>query len=247
MGKKLTTLQFVEKAQIVHGNKYDYSLVEYVSSRTKVKIICKIHGTFEQTPMTHLKEGGCTLCTREKITDTTENFIEKAKKIHKNEYNYSKVNYKNSWTKVTIICKEHKDFQQSPNCHLSQKQGCPSCAKERVAKSRRENPRGWSYTSWKNTAGKSKFFDSFKVYIIKCWNENEEFYKIGKTYMEIKNRFDTKARMPYNYEVIRVIEGGAKKVSELEVKLQKENKNNKYTPKLKFSGMYECFHKISKK
>lgn len=119
------TKDFIVKAVEVHGDKYDYSLVEYINTRTKVKIICKIHGEFEQNPNNHLKGSNCSKCcgTQQK---TTEQFIDEAQQIHGNKYNYSKVNYTNSNNKVIIICKEHGEFEQRAIGHLTGK-GCSLC------------------------------------------------------------------------------------------------------------------------
>lgn len=92
----------------------------------------------------------------------------------------------------------------------------------------------------------SKNFDSFKVYIIKCFNKDEEFYKIGRTYTKIKKRFGTKLLMPYKYEVLNEFIGTAEEMYDLETKLKNMNKNNKYLPKIKFGGMQECFKEIKK-
>ena len=127
MPKKLTTKEFIEKAKLVHGNKYDYSLVEYYNTSTKVKIICKKHGVFEQTPEKHIQNRGCPVCGgKNKLS--TEEFIEKAKSVHGNKYDYSLVKYINSKTKVKILCKNHGVFEQNSNNHLSKKCGCPKCS-----------------------------------------------------------------------------------------------------------------------
>lgn len=123
---KLDNKIFIEKARKIHKMKYDYSQVEYVNNNTKVKILCEKHGYFEQTPNSHLNGNGCLKCSGLKKL-TTEEFIEKSKKIHEEKYNYSLVNYKNTKTKVKIICSEHGVFEQSPFAHLHQKQGCPEC------------------------------------------------------------------------------------------------------------------------
>ena len=124
--KKKTTEQFIEDAKNIHGNKYDYSAVEYKNSKTKVKIVCKEHGIFEQTPNDHLnKLAGCNICSGN-CKKTTKQFIQDAKHIHGNLYNYNFTNYKNSQTKVKIVCKEHGIFEQTPNDHLQGKR-CPYC------------------------------------------------------------------------------------------------------------------------
>ena len=127
---KTKTEIFIEKAKKLHGDKCDYSKVNYVNSRTKVTIICSKHGEFLQTPNHHLKGTGCPKCGiingRNKCRCTLEEFIEKAKKVHGDKYNYSKVNYVNTYTKVTITCPKHGEFLQSPKSHLKGR-GCPMC------------------------------------------------------------------------------------------------------------------------
>lgn len=122
---KKTTEQFIEDAKNVHGDKYDYSLVEYVGSHSKIKIICKEHGVFEQSSTNHLSGGGCPICCNN-VKLTTEEFIKRAKKLHGDKYDYSLVDYKNTGTKVKIICPIHGEFQQRPTGHLSGKE-CRKC------------------------------------------------------------------------------------------------------------------------
>ena len=64
---------------------------------------------------------------------TTEEFIAKAKAVHGNRYDYSKVVYVNTQTKVCIICKEHGEFWQKPKNHLCGN-GCVKCSKESISK-----------------------------------------------------------------------------------------------------------------
>ena len=124
---KTTTEEFIEKAKKVHGEKYNYSNVKYVNSQSKVCIICPEHGEFWQTPNAHLNGQGCPNCDKScKLTKKT--FIEKAKKVHGEKYNYSNVKYVNSQSKVCIICPEHGEFWQTPNNHLNGK-GCPKCSR----------------------------------------------------------------------------------------------------------------------
>ena len=127
---KLTTKTFIEKAKNIHGNKYNYSKVEYVNAHTKVTIICPIHGEFEQMPYQHIQKHECPKCggynTGIKLSKTLEHFIKQAIIIHGSKYDYSKVKYVNTHTKVKIICKKHGNFYQEPNNHLSGN-GCPIC------------------------------------------------------------------------------------------------------------------------
>ena len=131
MSKKLTAEEFVKRAREVHGDKYNYSKVEYVNSHTNICIICPKHGEFRQTPKSHLNGSGCPKCALElrkkSRSSTTEEFINKARKVHGDKYDYSKVKYVNANTIVRIICPEHGEFGQRPSKHLNW-QGCPKCA-----------------------------------------------------------------------------------------------------------------------
>ena len=128
MSKKITTEEFIARAKVIHGDKYDYSKVEYVNSYTKVCIICPEHGEFWATPHCHLDGKGCPKCAvykRGKLT--TEEFIRRAKEVHGDKYDYSKVEYTHQATKVCIICPEHGEFWQKPAHHMNGN-GCPKCA-----------------------------------------------------------------------------------------------------------------------
>lgn len=129
--------EFVNKVKSIHGDKYDYSKVEYINNNTKILIVCFIHGDFEQLPSNHLAGKGCSLCgdnaTKLALSSDTEEFINKAKKIHKDKYDYSGVNYKSNSIKVKIVCHTHGEFYQSPAGHLSNK-GCPKCSIDKKTK-----------------------------------------------------------------------------------------------------------------
>lgn len=126
MGRKISKEEFIEQAKKVHGDKFDYSKIEYKGSHEKVCIVCPEHGVFWQGPNSHLRGIGCPKCGRTKKL-TTDEFIEKARKIHGNKYDYSKVEYINNYTKVCIICPEHGEFWQTPKDHLNGK-GCIKCS-----------------------------------------------------------------------------------------------------------------------
>ncbi len=120
-----TSSEFIKQSKQVHGDKYDYSLIVYQGSKTKVSIICKVHGQFEQPPTSHLSGRGCPKCGGKSKLTTTE-FIEKAISIHGDKYNYTLVDYYNAESKVTIICNIHGEFKQCPDSHVRGK-GCPKC------------------------------------------------------------------------------------------------------------------------
>ena len=184
----LTTEQFIEKAKQIHGDKYDYSKVNYINSQIKISIICPEHGEFWQTPNSHLQGNGCPICATNnrsmKQTLTTEQFIEKAKQIHGNKYDYSKVEYVNNHTKVCIICPEHGEFWQTPNKHTISKHGCPVCGgsiiltnKTFIEKARKIHGDKYDYSQVNYINNKEK------VCII-CNNKNKKDIKHGEFWQE---------------------------------------------------------------
>jgi ssDNA-binding Zn-finger/Zn-ribbon topoisomerase 1 len=128
------TNKFLEKAFLVHGDKYDYSNVNYINNITKVEIKCPIHGLFYQTPHAHLQGYGCPKCGNldKGVKMTLNEFKNRAKDIHNNYYNYDKTSYVNSITPVVITCPIHGDFKQTPSVHLAG-HGCPKCGKFNMA------------------------------------------------------------------------------------------------------------------
>ena len=121
----MTTNEFIERAIQVHGDKYDYSKVNYTKSKEKVTIICPTHGEFQQTPNKHLLGRGCPSCAPNK-KKTKEDFIAESKAIHGDKYDYSKVEYYNIISEVILICPEHGEFKVKPKNHLNG-QCCPNC------------------------------------------------------------------------------------------------------------------------
>lgn len=132
-----TTEDFIKDAIKKHGDKYDYSKVEYSTCNDKVCIICPDHGEFWQTPMNHLRGANCPTCGNKNIWEkrkdermTTEKFIKRSNEVHNNKYDYSKTTYSRPHEKVTIICKKHGKFTQEPYSHMKGA-GCPVCYSER--------------------------------------------------------------------------------------------------------------------
>ena len=125
-----TRQKFIEKAKAVHGDKYDYSNFIYVSCDTKGIIICKNGHKFKQNPTIHLSGKGCPYCAGNAVP-TTEEFIEKAKAVHGDKYDYKMVKYINNTIKISIICREHGPFLQSPGKHL-EGSGCRICNVGRI-------------------------------------------------------------------------------------------------------------------
>lgn len=243
--KNSTTETFLISSKEIHGDLYDYSEVIYKNAIEPVKIICPMHGVFEQTPHTHLTGSGCNKCgtnrTADKRRTKPEQFIDQANAKHNNRYSYDNVVYKNNGTKVDITCKIHGDFKQTPGSHLAGN-GCTTCARIITTQCSQNNPVGWSYNNWIKAGDKSKSFDAFKVYVIRCWNDEEEFYKIGRTFKKVKERFDDKNTMPYKYETVLEIVSDALTILKLEKELQATYKNLKHLPNIYFNGKFECFN-----
>lgn len=131
--RKMSIDEFVQKAKIKHNSKYDYTKMEYINYRTKVCIICPIHGEFWQTPCNHLLYG-CRKCAAKDRNKpmSQEEFIKKANAVHNNKYDYSKSIYLNSENKIIITCPIHGDFTQNAGSHI-RGIGCPKCGKEKAS------------------------------------------------------------------------------------------------------------------
>lgn len=150
--KRLTTKEFVSRAKVIHGGKYNYSKSIYISAKTKMIIICPKHGEFEQISYDHLSGHGCRKCAGN-FPSNNEAFINKSNNIHGHIYDYSKVKYINAYTKIIIVCPKHGEFKQTPNNHLGGK-GCPKCNNNNiplnndifVARSRRVHDNKYDYS-----------------------------------------------------------------------------------------------------
>lgn len=129
---KSTTEEFIKKATVINGERYDYSLVEYINARTKVKIICQIHGVFEQRPHSHLEGYNCKKCNIDSQKLDIVSMIKKSNRMHNNKYDYSLVEYETVKDIIKIICPEHDIFTQSISNHLSGK-GCKLCGYEKIS------------------------------------------------------------------------------------------------------------------
>lgn len=192
--------------------------------------------------------------TIQSAINKNEYFINQAKEIHKDRYDYSLVEYKDIFKKVKIICKEHGVFEQTPGGHF-RCNGCKKCKINYLKSCSPERFNTHKSEEWFEQAKNSKKFDSFKCYIIKCWNEEEEFFKIGKTFQKMEQRFQKRFTFSinYNYEILQIFEEkeltieNSKKISLIEKELQKMNIDKKYKPKIEFTGYNECFSDLSLK
>jgi hypothetical protein len=208
----------VSKFIETHKEKYNYSLVEYINSMTKVIIICPIHGEFEQTPNNHLRGKGCPKCANNKISNSEE-FTTKANKIHNKRYDYSKVEYSNAQSKIIIMCHIHGEFSQTANSHLAG-HGCPKCSGENTRK-----------------LNSIKFKDKFNfgiLYLIRCFNDKETFLKIGITSKDIDSRYKSKISLPYNRETLYEKYARSEDIINMENKIKYLFKYHK--PEIMFKG-----------
>lgn len=126
LDKKFDTNILIEKFKECHGDRYDYSFVNYVNKNTKVQIVCKEHGKFEQLPTHHRRGQKCYHCAKEESKSDINELISEFKIIHNNIYTYDKVNYVDWKTYIKIKCSKHGYFEQSPNNH-KKGAGCPTC------------------------------------------------------------------------------------------------------------------------
>ena len=230
--KRKTTESFILECKEKHNNFYDYSNVIYTGCYGLVSIICPIHGEFQQKAYSHKHGGGCRECgnikSKTSSTSNTEDFIVKAKIKHYDFYQYDKVDYKSAKEFITITCPIHGDFEQRPNYHLSGN-GCTKCYKEN------------------NGFGKTKFIHSCRnsglgrLYVIRCYSEQEEFIKIGITSQTILERFKRFDRFPYSYEIIYQKEGESEFIYNLEKHYHRVLRDHRYQPKVLFKGSSECF------
>ena len=132
MPAKMTHDDFIRKAQAVHGDRYGYGMAAYACNEDMLTITCPAHGAFVQRARNHLQGRGCPRCKAEQSsqrqTGNRDEFVRKAQAIHGERYDYSKVEYHRSGSKVEVICPTHGSFMVTPNSHLSRQSGCPKCA-----------------------------------------------------------------------------------------------------------------------
>ena len=202
--KMLNNEIFIDRAIKKHNNKYNYSLVNYVNSHKKIKIICHVHGIFEQLPYQHLNGHGCSDCSNCK-PKTINIFVNESIKIHGDRYDYSLVDYISRKKKIKIICKEHGVFEQQPCNHLKGC-NCPKCAGRNITflelVKKFEEIHGSKYEYFENSfIGKS-----FKLKI-RCKLHNYIFYQYIDNHL--KGWGCTKCSKRYNYtnkEFIKICE-----------------------------------------
>lgn len=233
LNTKSTKDGFIERATEKHGDKFCYKKVKYKNTRTDVVITCRKHGDFNQKPASHISGTGCPVCKGSNKMNTAR-FVAKAKDVHGVRYDYRLTEFTRLKDGLFIICLYHGAFNQIASVHLKGS-GCPKCS---------HSLSGWSRTDFKkhcitNNKGMGT------LYVIKCWLDNESFYKVGITSKSIKRRFPSKKDMPYNYDVVRELVGDSDEIYNLENRLLAMLDKTRYIPKVDFKGKHECFSDIS--
>lgn len=234
--KVWTEESFREKVSELHPSLLFVKTI-YVNPTTKVLYYCPIHGEKGTYPYNLLKGCGCKQCKSSEPKISKDEWLKRFSECGCVNTIYASIPETfNAEEHITFRCNIHGEFKQTPLHHL--KSCCPKCGKEKS---------GWTVNLWQKAGESSKSFDSFKVYIIRCWNEDEEFYKIGKTFKTVERRFNSKVAMPYRYELIECfVFNNSKNASKIERLLQKNSKDFRYIPKILFGGYRECFSNVVK-
>jgi len=220
---KSNSIDFIKKATEVHKNRYDYSKTDYIFSDKKIIIICKEHGDFLQSPASHLRGAGCPKCNSENISrrcrSNIENFIQKAKEIHGNKYDYSLSNYTHNRVKIVIICNKHGKFLQNSSNHL-RGNGCPKC-QHQISKPETE----FLDHCGVRKSNRQVFIRPYKIdgldrkkkiiyeFLGDYWHGNPEKFKpddfnkrckmtFGELYSKTLNKLDNLNKMGYNIKYI---------------------------------------------
>lgn len=217
----------------------DISKVSGIKNGASICIVSNIHGELSYT-YNDLVLNKKTKLNIKSATNKTSYFISLSKEVHGDKYDYSAIKYTGAKSKISVICRRHGCFPVSASHFLNSKSGCPKCAHEKISEFQKSTPSGWGHETWKIQGESSKFFTGFMLYIIKAWDDKEEFIKIGRTFRPINRRFYPYI-FPYNFESICELKGTAKEICEAEVYLKSLMKELRYKPTKKFLGSDECF------
>ena len=233
-----STQSFIEKSKEVHGDLYDYREAIYVKAHSHVKILCKDHGMFLQSPTSHFSGAGCPECSREAASDlymcTKEDFIKKAEMVH-GGWDYSRAIYSGSHTHMAMVCPEGHKVRQTPTKHLTG--GCRVCSDL--------NSQGFlNKTILDRDPELSQKPATFYHIQLTHKDSEETFQKVGIS-TNPKERFS--AYGPYKVtKTLSIVTGVLEDMLDLEQLTLGEIKESKlrYIPKEKFGGYTECFRSL---
>ncbi len=140
--ERMTTEDFIRKSKKVHGDNYDYSKSEFITSHTKTPVICRVHGVFHVSPNSHQRGTGCATCAKIKrgkkaSSKAADDFLEKAKSVHGEAIDFSKVIYTAAKEKAIFICPTHGEWEARPDNILHGK-GCPGCGRQKIVEANKQ-------------------------------------------------------------------------------------------------------------
>lgn len=240
---KVTTDRFLIEAEAIHGALYVYpSDLVVPSIDVDVQLRCKIHGQFTTSFRKHVTlKHGCQKCGKEvgraravSRTGTTNGFIEKARAVHGDRYDYSEVVYATIKDKVWINCSEHGPFLQTPNMHISNKQGCPDCFSDR---------RHLLSGGYKRQIKLRKNTDAGILYLLRFKSDTESFIKIGITTRDIARRWGKTKYLDYQLEVMFQYSTSICKAYDIEQQCISHLSANSYYKRDRLrNGNTECFN-----
>lgn len=223
----------IKQFEAVHGVRYDYGGVDYVSHTTKIKIKCKDHGVFEQVPDSHLAGNGCPECaklvTGEKLSEKPEGFLLR----YDGQYELDMEGYKCLDSKIKARCPEHGWFTKTARKLLLQ--GCPKCSRQRFTD--KFHASGWVYSrsNYTNMTKTSNF------YLIRCTDGEETFLKVGMA-QNLSGRIKSITRQSgYAVDIVQTFEADSGLVWDLERDIKVGFKDLRHHPAKWFSGHTECF------
>lgn len=224
---------FIVKASQIHDGKYSYSKSKYLTYSEMVIVTCNKHGDFKTTPHEHINNlHGCKWCQVESTRVPKDVILTRCIERHGNLYEYDFSDYSGSIKKgkIGIYCEAHGWFKQSPYNHYANGQGCRECGKLVQG--------GKSLSDHVTTS--IRYGGESHLYLIRCKNESEVFYKIGISVTGVSGRYNS-GNILYKYEILSERRLSAEKTWKTEKALLKRFVGNSYKPKIKFSGYTECF------
>ena len=228
---------FINKANAKYDYKFDYSKVIWVGPHTEVTIVCPIHGDFQQKPDNHMcSTNGCPKCGKDKLNHhpwklTEDDYIKQASEIHENYYSYPNLNYKSLNDQINVVCPVHGEYSMHARAHLSGGGKCSKCV--------RRSSGFYSHGYFNNHP---ETIVSGKLYFVKLYNANEEFFKIGITKHGAYHRFYVDEKIPYEMEIIKEVEMPLYEAYCREQELLEKYKDHYFHPSMDFPGRTECLN-----
>lgn len=232
--QRLTHEEFVRRANHTHNNKYQYPDT-YVSYKMPLSILCTCHGSFRQTPDSHLSGSGCPTCGIEHLSNkfrlSREDFVRRSTNIHEDKrYSYDKFVYVNAKTAGVITCPTHGDFLQKPAEHLYKGAGCPSCKRRKL---------GGRYSESFFNRNSHRKEHPATLYVLRITSGNTAFIKVGITQQLLHKRLSA---YPFdNIEVLASYNTTLFNAWITEQRMLAEFGDWAVTPPIHFAGSTECF------